>query len=264
MKIDNYQTLRLSQSGAVLTVKMNRPEVRNAANAQMERELCQVLLEVSDAPDIRVMVLTGEGDAFCGGGDFDYIREMMEHPSKFWDAVPVAKRLVFAMLDCTKPIIARINGHAIGLGATLALFCDVSIAAEHAKIADPHVAVGFVAGDGGAVIWPQLIGYNRAKEYLFTGDPIVAAEAARMGLINHAVPAAELDARVNAYADKVAAMPPRAVQWTKASINIGLKQLAHSMMDASMAYEALSNHTRDHREAMDALAEKRKPSYSGD
>src|SRR5690606_26283084 len=107
---------------------------------------------------------------------------------------------------CIKPVIAKINGHAMGLGATLALFCDVSFAAAEAKIADPHVALGFVAGDGGAVIWPQLIGYNRAKEYLFTGDPLTGEEAARIGLVNRALPAAELDAAVLAYANKVAAM----------------------------------------------------------
>src|SRR3546814_20505886 len=119
-------------------------------------------------------------------------------------------------------------------------------------MADPHWPFGFVAGDGGAVIWPQLIGYNRAKEYLFTGDPLLAPEAERLGLINHAVPAAELDARVQAYAEKVAGLPARAVQWTKASINIGLKQLAHSILDASNAYHALSNAPptpRKHRDA---------------
>lgn len=263
MNLSDYTTLLLTRDGAILTVTLNRPDVRNASNAQMERELCRVFTEVNDDPDTRVVVLTGAGDALCGGGDFDYIREMMDAPPKMWDALPTAKRVVFSMLDCVKPVIAKINGHAIGLGATLALFCDVTFAAEHAKIADPHVAIGFVAGDGGAVIWPQLIGYNRAKEYLFTGDALLAPEAARIGLINHAVPAAELDARVHAYAGKVASMPPRAVQWTKASINIGLKQLAHSIMDASMAYEALSNATRDHREAMDAIAARRKPDFTG-
>jgi enoyl-CoA hydratase len=255
---DDYATLKLQRDGALLTVTLNRPEFKNASNAQMERELCRIFTEVSDDARTRVMILTGAGDAFCGGGDFGYIREMMDQP------LQMAKRLVFSMLECSKPVIARINGHAIGLGATLALFSDVSFAADHVKIADPHVAIGFVAGDGGAVIWPQLVGYNRAKEYLFTGDSILAPDAARMGLINHAVPAAELDQRVASYALKVAAMPARAVQWTKASINIGLKQLAHSIMDASMAYEALSNQTSDHREAMDAIRDRRKPSFSGD
>lgn len=263
MKLDDYTTLLLARDGAILTITLNRPEVKNASNARMEQELCRVFTEVNEDPETRVVILTGAGDVLCGGGDFAYIREMMDTPSKMFDALPAAKRLVFSMLDCGKPIIAKINGHAIGLGATLALFCDVTFAAEHAKIADPHVAIGFVAGDGGAVIWPQLIGYNRAKEYLFTGEALLAPEAARIGLINHAVPAAELDARVLAYARKVAAMPPRAVQWTKASINIGLKQLAHSIMDASIAYEALSNMTQDHREAMDALAARRKPEFTG-
>src|SRR5690606_37965827 len=107
-----------------------------------------------------------------------------------------------------------------------------------AKIGDPHVSVGFVAGDGGAVIWPQLIGYARAKEYLMTGDLMSATEAARIGLINHAVPAAELDARVAGFADRLASGAVKAIRWSKMSVNIGLKQLAHSIMDASLAYEA--------------------------
>ncbi len=264
MNLDDFTTLKLQRDGAILTVTLNRPEVKNASNALMEQELCRVFTEVNHDAQTRVLILTGAAETFCGGGDFGYIREMMDAPSKMWDVLPAAKRLVFSMLDCSKPVIAKINGHAIGLGATLALFCDVSFAANHARIADPHVAIGFVAGDGGAVIWPQLIGYNRAKEYLFTGDAILAPEAERMGLINHAVPAVELDARVLAYASKVAAMPARAVQWTKASINIGLKQLAHSIMDASIAYEALSNSTHDHREAMDAIRDRRKPQFTGD
>jgi enoyl-CoA hydratase/carnithine racemase len=263
MESSTYQTLKLDRDGAVLTVALNRPEVMNAANALLEIELCRFFTEVSHDPAVRVVVLTGEGKAFCAGGEMSYITEMLNHPERFLEAMNYGRRLVFAMLECTKPVIAKINGHAVGLGATLALFCDVSFAAEHAKIADPHVCLGFVAGDGGAVIWPQLIGYNRAKEYLFTGQPLLAADAERLGLINHAVPAAELDQRVREYAIKVAAMPPRAVQWTKASVNIGLRQLAHSIMDASLAYEGLSNMSRDHREAMDALSEGRTPGFTG-
>lgn len=263
MDLSDYQTLTFARDDTILTVTLNRPEVLNATNALMEEELCRFFSEVSHDAETRVVVLTGEGRAFCGGGDFEYIREMMDDQPRFLDAMRYSKQLIYSMLDCSKPVIARINGHAMGLGATLALFCDVSFAAEHAKIADPHVAIGFVAGDGGAVIWPQLVGYNRAKEYLFTGEAILAPDAERIGLINHAVPAEELDRRVTEYARKVAGMPARAVEWTKASINIGLKQLAHSIMDASMAYEALSNATRDHREAMDAIRDKRKPGFSG-
>jgi enoyl-CoA hydratase/carnithine racemase len=107
--------------------------------------------------------------------------------------MPEARRIVFRMLECDKPIIARVNGHAVGLGAMIALLCDIIIAAEDAKIGDPHVNAGLVAADGGALLWPQLIGFARAKEYLFTGDLMTAAEAERIGLINHVVPADQLD-----------------------------------------------------------------------
>lgn len=264
MDYTTFTTLAFERDGRVMTLKMNRPEALNALEDRMQEELRRALRAVAEDPEIRVLVLTGAGRVFSAGGDLDGIREAAENPSLFFDAIPRAKDLVFALLDFPKPLIAKINGHAIGLGATLALFCDISFAAEHARIADPHVQVGFVAGDGGAVIWPQLIGYNRAKEFLFTGDPLLAPEAARIGLINHAVPAAELDARVNEFAQRLANGAARAIQWTKASINIGLKQLAHSMMDASMAYEALSNVTADHREAVQAMIEKRKPEFSGD
>jgi enoyl-CoA hydratase len=189
---------------------------------------------------------------------------VIDKPSEFWHSIPRIKKTVFAMLDCPKPIIAKVNGHAIGLGATLALFSDICYAANHAKIADPHVAVGFTAGDGGAVIWPQLIGYNRAKELLFTGDHLLAPEAERLGLINRALPTEELDKAVDLLAQRIATGATHAIQWTKASINIGLKQLAHSIMDAGAAYEALSNHTRDHQEAVNAFREKRKPVFAGD
>ncbi len=123
------------------------------------------------------------------------------------------------------------------------------------------MSVGFTAGDGAAVIWPQLVGYARAKEWLMTGDLMTAAEAARMGLINHAVPAAELDATVDAFADKLAAGAQYAIRTTKASINIGLKQLAASIMDACLAYEEQSNKTRDHQEAVNAFREGRQPVF---
>lgn len=263
MESGSYQFLRVERDGHVLTVTFNRPDQMNGISGAMEAELCRAIRQATMDVETRVVVLTGAGKAFSAGGDFDYINEMIDEPSKFWDGMNGAKQLISTLLDCPKPIIAKINGHAIGLGATIALFCDVTFAAEHAKIGDPHVAIGFVAGDGGAIIWPQLAGFNRAKEYLLTGEAVPAPEAARLGLLNHCVPAAELDAAVDAYVRKLLAVPSRAQQWTKCAINVGLKQLAHTMMDASIAYEALSNHTRDHREAMAAIAEKRKPKFDG-
>jgi enoyl-CoA hydratase len=173
------------------------------------------------------------------------------------------KKMIFGLLDLEKPVIARINGDCIGLGATLALLCDISIAVEDARLGDPHVKMGYVAGDGGAIIWPQLVGFARAKEYLLTGDLLTAKEAERIGLINHAVPRAELDAKVNTLADKLANGATKAIKWTKTSINIPLRQLAHSMLDASLAYEALTNIGADHQEAVTAFQQKRKPKFTG-
>ena len=173
------------------------------------------------------------------------------------------KKMIFGLLDLEKPVIARINGDCIGLGATLALLCDILIAVDDARLGDPHVRMGYVAGDGGAVIWPQLVGYARAKEYLLTGDLLNAKEAERIGLINHAVPRQDLDAKVNALAEKLANGATKAIKWTKTCINIPLRQLAHSIMDASLAYEALTNIGADHQEAVTAFQEKRKPKFTG-
>jgi len=137
-------------------------------------------------------------------------------------------------------------------------------AAEDAKIGDPHVKVGLVAGDGGAVIWPQLIGYARAKEFLLTGDLLTGAEAARIGLINRALPAAQLDAVVDEMAQRLANGASRAIQWTKLSVNTALRQVAQQVMDTSLEYEARSNLTKDHQEAVKAFREKRAPRFTGE
>ncbi len=256
-----YQTIRADRRGRVLTLTLNRPDKLNAVDKVMHGELATVFEDAADDPDSDIVVLTGEGRAFSAGGDILWMQEMIDHG--FGQTAREAKRIIFSLLDCEKPIIAKLNGHATGLGATLALFCDVIFAADHAKIGDPHVLVGFTAGDGGAVIWPQLIGYARAKEYLMTGDLIPAPEAAQMGLINHAVPASELDARVDAFADRLAGGALFAIRTTKASVNVGLKQLAASIMEACLAFEEQSNASADHQEAVSAFREGRKPKFKG-
>ncbi len=254
-----YRTVRHERRGRVLTLVLNRPDALNAVDGVMHAELTQVFYDAASDPGSDVIVLTGEGRAFSAGGDIPWMQDVIDQG--FDRTAREAKRIIFSLLDCEKPIIARVNGHATGFGATLALFCDVIIAAETAKIGDPHVQVGFTAGDGGAVIWPQLIGYARAKEYLLTGDLMTAIEAARIGLINHAVPQGELDERVYALAQRLAEGSQLAIRTTKMSINIGLKQLASSTMDACLAFEAQSNASRDHQEAVNAFREKRKPDF---
>jgi enoyl-CoA hydratase len=226
--------------------------------------MARLFIDLQADPDSDLIILTGQGRVFCAGGDFDWFDEMIAQPAKFRAIAHDGKRIVSTLLDLEKPIICRLNGAAAGLGATIALLCDVIIADETARIGDPHVKVGLVAGDGGAVIWPQLIGYARAKEMLLTGDLLRADEAAKMGLINYAVPAAELDAKVAELAGKILANPRWAVRWTKTVANIALKQLAVSNSDAAVAYEMLSNMTADRAEAVNAFRERRAPRLTGE
>lgn len=263
MDLSSYECLGLSRQGRILTVTLNRPEALNAVNQRMHDELARVFYEIQQDRDSDLIILTGAGRAFCAGGDLAWMQETLQRREEEFLSPSDAKRIVFSMLDLEKPVIARVNGAAVGLGATLALLCDIIIADERAKIGDPHVKAGVVAGDGGAVLWPQLIGYARAKEFLFTGDLMSAAEAARIGLINHAVPGDALDAKVEEMAGKILSMPRWAVRWTKVSVNIGLKQLAHSIMDTSLAYEWLTFAAPDHAEAVAAFTEGRAPRFNG-
>lgn len=259
--VPDYETLSLSRKGRLLTIAMNRPELLNAINLKLHEELAEVFVFAAADPHSDVVVLTGTGKAFSAGGDFDHLTHNANHPEDFDEEVRLAKRIVFAMLDLDKPLICRMNGHAVGLGATLALFCDIIFAAENAKIGDPHVNVGLVAGDGGAVIWPQRIGLCRAKEFLLTGELLRATEAAEIGLINHAVAADELDARVDAFCERLLKGAQTAIRSTKILLNQETKRLAHALMDTGMAYEALTIRSADHREAVTAMKEKREPVF---
>ncbi|MDP6707163.1 MAG: enoyl-CoA hydratase-related protein [Alphaproteobacteria bacterium] len=260
----SYEDLLIENDNGVMTITLNSPDNLNAFTPGMHLAMSRIWDDVHDDPEVDVIVLTGAGRAFSAGGNVVAMQEKIDDPALFDEIVPEAKRIVFRMLECDKPIIARLNGHAVGLGATVALFCDVIIAAEHAKIGDPHVNAGLVAGDGGAVIWPQLVGFARAKEYLMTGDLMSATEAERIGLINHVVAADELDDKVYGLARRLAAGASKSIRWTKQVINIPLRQLAHSMMDLSLSVETQSNLTADHQEAVTAFSNKRKPSFTGD
>lgn len=261
--LSGYMTFQFEREGRLLRASFNRPETLNAIDRIAHEELARFFTELAADPLTDVVILSGVGRAFSAGGDLDHIQAMIDEPRLFLDDVQGVKRIVFGMLDCPKPIIAKLNGPAVGLGATIALLCDVIFAAAGAKIGDPHVKVGFAAGDGGAIIWPHLVGHARAKEYLMTGRLLTAEEAEKIGLINHVVPAADLDRAVDAFAQELLGGAMRAIQWTKLAVNIGLKQLAHSVLDASIAFEALSNATADHREAVQAMREKRPPRFTG-
>lgn len=262
--LPSYQYLKLSRNGRLLTISMNRPELMNAVNLTMLQELSEVFTAAEKDADSDVVVLTGEGRAFNAGGDLAHIEGNAADPEKFEYEARLAKKIVYSMLDMEKPLICRMNGHAVGLGATLALMCDVIFASNKAKIGDPHVALGLVAGDGGAAIWPQRIGFGRAKEFLMTGELLTAEKAEQIGLINHAVAPEALDAAVSAFCEKLLNGASKAIRWTKVLVNLELKRIVHGMMDTGLAYEGLSARSADHREGVRALQEKRKPEFGKD
>lgn len=262
VNFSRYTRIKASRQGRVLTLALSNPKLMNAVDGEMHRELSRIFLDAADDTESDVIVLTGDGPAFSAGGDLNWMKRGFEAGEKGPDAAE-AKRIVFSLLDLEKPIIAKVRGPAVGLGATIALMCDVIFASDNARFADPHVRAGIVAGDGGAIIWPQLVGYARAKEYLMTGDPVPAQEAERIGLINHVVRDAELDARVDEFAARLAGGAIQAIKYSKVSVNIGLKQLAHSILDTSIGYEMLTFTTEDHKEAVRSFLEKRKPAFTG-
>lgn len=256
-----YETLALTRRGRLLTITLNMPDTLNGVTDEMHEELADVFTYAGKDPHSDVLLLTGAGRAFSAGGDVMHLDAHAVTPDKWDRELRLAKRIVFSILDLEKPLICRLNGHAIGLGATLALFCDVIFAAENAKIGDPHVAIGMVAGDGGAVIWPARIGFGLAKEFLMTGDLITGKRAYEIGLVNHCLPLEELDAAVDAFCDRLLAGAQNAIRWTKVLINQELKRIATAIMDTGLAYEGVTVRSADYREGVLALQEKRKPVF---
>ncbi len=261
---DRYSRFTFSRDGRVLTAAITSDHPVNGVDGPMHDELAQVFSDLQRDAGSDIIILTGKGRAFCAGGDFDWFDEQIADPRKFRDIAWDAKRIVNSILEMEKPIICRLNGAAAGLGATIALLCDMIVADETARIGDPHVKVGLVAGDGGALIWPQLVGFAKAKELLMTGDLLTASEAQALGLINYAVPAEALDAKVQELVTKLQGNPRWAVRWTKTVANIPLRALAAQMMDAAIGWESVSNHMRDRKEAVDAFRERRPPKLTGD
>jgi enoyl-CoA hydratase len=248
-------------SDGVLTVRFQRPDAKNAVNKALHRDLSRVFAEIARDRDTRAVVLTGEGRAFSAGGDITWFRDMDDEDR---EALFVeARRIVIDLLEVPQPVVAAVNGPAIGLGATVALMCDVVIAADDALFGDPHVLIGVVAGDGGAVIWPWLVGMARAKEYLLTGANVRAEEAERIGLVNRVVPAGELLQSAHELASRLASGPTQAIQGTKASLNKILRDTTNLVLDTSLALERACFETDDHREAVSAFLERREPVFRG-
>jgi enoyl-CoA hydratase len=227
----------------------------------MHAELLRLFDELRGERSARAVVLTGSGRAFSAGGDFGWMSGI--RPDAFAEMRREGKQIVWSLLDVEVPIVAAVNGPAVGLGATLALLCDAIFMADTAKLADPHVRVGLVAGDGGAVAWPLAVGPALAKRYLLTGDSLGAEEALRLGLVTHVAPADDLQAEALAFAERLAAGAPLAVRYTKLAVNQLVKQALATAFDYSTALEVLTFASEDHREALRALGAKEQPRFAG-
>lgn len=266
MDYSTFQYIKVEKIGKVAKVTINRPELKNAINWEVHGEIERLWREIPHDDDVAAIVLTGAGDSFSAGGDIQRMakRAGNEEGLKFSLGVPGGtRRLLQAMLDVDQPIIAAINGDCIGVGASISLMSDITVISETAKFGDPHVRIGLVAGDGGAVIWPLLIGPARAKNFLLRGLLMKGKEAADMGLITYAEPAGKVVDRAMEIAAEIAELPIWAVRFTKVAVNKAIKQQLTNVLETSIALEALSMHTADFKEAVNAFVDKRKPEFKG-
>ena len=263
---ESYEHLKFERDGGILTIIIDNPPL-NAMTAGIHRELGRIFLDVNRDETTRVVVLTGVGDrAFSAGGDLNRMIARFEAQDvEAWaERAEEAKAIVYGLLQLTKPLIGRINGHAMGLGATLAAFCDFAFMMKDARIADTHVNIGLAAGDGGALIWPLLLGFSRAKLHLLTGMALTGAEAAEVGLVESAFDTIEeLDAAVVSRANLLKSGAPIAIQNTKAAINLLQKNLLEGLVNQHMALETQTVLTADHYEAITAFRDGREPNFTG-
>jgi enoyl-CoA hydratase len=263
---EGIRALRLERRGGVLAITLDNPPM-NANTRAGHAELARIFEIANHDEATKVIVITGAGTrAFSAGGDIDAMVERIEQRKHGeWNlAAREAAHVVNGLLRLQKPLIARINGHAMGFGATVAALSDFSYMMADAKIADTHVKVGLAAGDGGAAIWPLLVGFVRAKRYLLTGEALTGRQAAEIGLITEAVDSFEqLDERTWAMANQLASGPTVAINTTKMAINLVLRRILEGVIETHMGYETASYLTNDHYEAAKAFREKRPPKFTG-
>ncbi len=260
----NYQALHFAYlDNHVLKITIDHPSSDlNAVDGLLHEEFTRLFRDLKQEDDARAVLLTGSGRAFSAGGDFAWFPTLQD-PRRLELLRRDAKQLIWDMLDVDIPIVCALNGAAAGLGASIALLCDIIFMAESALVLDPHVRVGIVAGDGGTVIWPMAVGPALAKQYLLTGDPVNATEAHRIGLVNFVSADDVLMEEALAFANKLAKGAPLAVQYTKQAVNKLIKQNLNLAFDHATALEIVTFKSDDHREALAAIQEKRKPEFKG-
>lgn len=248
--------IRIEDDGPVRIVRLNRPDQLNATNHELHQGLAQLFPQLDADTSARAAVLTGNGRAFSAGGDFDYIDELVKNPVLRGESLAHGRQIVTGMTRCRLPIVAAVNGPAVGLGCSLVALSDVAFMAESAHLADPHVLIGLVAADGGPITWPLLTSLMLAKEYALTGDRIPAKRAAELGLVNHVVPDEEVLPKALEFAHRVAALPQQAVEDTKRVINLHLERAVMATIDFALSAESRSFDSADVRANLDRMRKK--------
>lgn len=264
MNNDDFKTLHFDYlDGHVLKITIDHPDsAMNAVDGTMHEEFTRLFRELKQEDGARAVLITGSGRAFSAGGDFEWFPTLQD-PKSLEHLRRDAKQLIWDLLEVELPIVCALNGAAAGLGASVALLCDTIFMAQSAVILDPHVRVGIVAGDGGTVIWPMAVGPAIAKQYLLTGDPVTAEEAQRIGLVNFVCADDDLAQDALAFARRLAAGAPLAIQYTKAAVNKLIKNNLNLAFDHATALEIVTFRSADHAEALAALREKRTPEFKG-
>ncbi|MFC1415275.1 enoyl-CoA hydratase/isomerase family protein [Streptacidiphilus cavernicola] len=257
----------VAREGPVLWLTLNRPETLNAVTAGMRERLVAELDSASGDPEVRAVVLTGTGRGFCSGADLRPAGGGPVVPRVPGDVARVLRtgvqRMIAAVLDCEKPVVAAVNGTAAGVGVHLALACDLVLAAESASFVEAFVRRGLVPDGGGAYLLPRLVGPQRAKELMFFGDALPAAEAERLGLVNRVVPAEELAGTAAKWAERLAAGPTRALALTKHLVNASLEADRAVSFAAEATAQEVNMTTTDAQEGVRAFAERRSPQFKG-
>jgi enoyl-CoA hydratase/carnithine racemase len=265
-KMPNF--ILYEQQGHVVTLTMNEPERRNPLTGNSAvPDFLAAIDRIHNDRSVRAVILTGAGTAFSSGGD---IRDMERQASGEVSGMQIRQeyrtgiqKLPLALFNLEVPIIAAVNGAAIGAGFDVACMCDIRIASEHAKFAESFVKLGIIPGDGGAWLLPRIIGMSRAAEMSFTGEMIGPDLAASWGLVSRVVPAVELLSTANELAQRIAANPPHAVRLTKRLLREAMHTRLDTLLEMAAAFQALSHQTDDHKEAVNAYLNKRPPVFKG-
>jgi len=257
---DQYETLKVEKANGIAIVTLNRPP-NNLVSLRMHTELTDIPRDLNHDDDVRVIIFRAEGRHFASGGEFEMFDAMKDQKRNklLYDEV---RESIWNMIDLDKPTISIVQGQAAGMGSQIALLCDMCFADEETgRFVDGHMFMGVPPGDGGALVWPMLIGVMRAKRYLFTSDPCPAKEAERIGLISAALPSAELMPTAMQWAERLANGPTHAISGAKAILNQWYRIAAPSVFHFAQAHQMGASGKAEFDEAVSALKEKRKPKF---